>query len=443
MSLIATRSNLYISRFSSCTCTGSMKHRILITGGGTGGISLAARLRNMNGVGDVAIVEPEMHHYYQPLFTLVGAGEMRVVECRKSTKDLIPSGQKWYKTRVARFSCAENMVELENGSKVKYDILVVALGIRNDWDKIKGLKNAVGHDFVVTNYGVDQCEKTWKYIQMFKKGTAIFTMPAGVIKCPGAPQKIMYLAEDYWRRKGCRNDTKIKWMSGIKAQFGIRIYSDALTRICDQRGIERNYMKNLVEIRTKEKEAIFEVLRDNNSATPCLETEKFDFLHVSPSQCPPSVLTTSDLCQNGFMDVNRNTLQSKVYTNVFGLGDCTNVPTSRTGAAVACEAKAVAANVKAFLTQSNKSFPGSYDGYASCPLVCGKSQCILAEFNAFNGSPLETFPFDQSVPRTSMFLLKRYGLPMVYWNLMMKGLWSGPRPFRKLFTPLRRILTKS
>lgn len=70
--------------------------------------------------------------------------------------------------------------------------------------QIKGLPEALS-DFssnVVSNYSSATVEKTFQKMQEFKGGNAIFSFPPMPIKCPGAPQKIMYLADDYWRQVG-------------------------------------------------------------------------------------------------------------------------------------------------------------------------------------------------------------------------------------------------
>lgn len=82
---------------------------------------------------------------------------------------------------------------------------------------------------------------------------------------------------------------------------------------------------------------------------------------------------------------------------------------------------------------NGKPLDASYDGYASCPLVTGYDSCIMAEFD-YDLKPLETFPFRQDLERYSMFLAKKEFFPALYWQLMVKGWWNGPRLFRKLFS---------
>ena len=70
--------------------------------------------------------------------------------------------------------------------------------------------------------------------------------------------------------------------------------------------------------------------------------------------------------------------------------------------------------------REGRPLTASYDGYASCPLVTGYGSLIMAEFD-YNGKPCETFPFDQSQERYSMYAFKAYVLPDLYWNGMMRG----------------------
>jgi sulfide:quinone oxidoreductase len=103
---------------------------------------------------------------------------------------------------------------------------------------------------------------------------------------------------------------------------------------------------------------------------------------------------------------------------VFSLGDCSNLPTSKTGAAIRKQAPVVAKNLLAAMRGTPLS--AKYDGYTSCPVVTGYGSLILAEFD-YSKQPAETFPFDQSKERWSMWLLKKYLLPILYWRGMLKG----------------------
>jgi sulfide:quinone oxidoreductase len=142
-------------------------------------------------------------------------------------------------------------------------------------------------------------------------------------------------------------------------------------------------------------------------------------LHVVPPQSAPDVIKQSALAsKEGWVEVHKHTLQHVRYPTIFALGDNSSLPTSRTGAAIRKQAPVLVDNLLA--SRAGASLAGSYDGYASCPLVTGYGKLILAEFD-YDGNPAESFPFDQRRERYSMYAMKAYALPEMYWNGMLRG----------------------
>src|SRR3984893_13448794 len=192
---------------------GTTHHKVLIVGGGTAGITVAASLKRHGPGGiDIAIVEPSDTHYYQPAFTLVGAGVYDLARTRRTTESLVPSGVKRIKAAAHKFDPANNKVELSTGDAVAYDYLVVCTGVKLDWAKIDGLAEALGREGVCSNYSPDHVRYTWECIKALKPGSkAVFTQPPLPFKCPGAPQKIVYLTADYLQRGGIRTNVDLKY----------------------------------------------------------------------------------------------------------------------------------------------------------------------------------------------------------------------------------------
>ncbi|KFZ42345.1 NAD(P)/FAD-dependent oxidoreductase [Anoxybacillus flavithermus] len=391
--------------------------KIAIVGAGSAGISIAARLlrKNRQLHGQVLLIDPSDKHYYQPLWTLVGGGAAKVEDSVREQASLIPDGAKWLKEAVDMFSPENNMLKTKEGSTVRYDYLVVAAGVEIYWDQIKGLKETIGKNGVCSNYSYDYVQSTWENIRNFRGGNAIFTQPSTQVKCGGAPQKIMYLADDYFRQSGVRDKTNIIFASGLPNIFAVKRYADTLEQVIQRKNIETKYRVELVEIDGEAKKATFEHLDTNERFTL-----SFDMIHVTPPMGPPAFIKKSPLADAaGWVDVDPYTLQHKTYENVFGAGDCTNLPTSKTGAAIRKQAPVVAENLLAHM--NGKPLKARYDGYTSCPLVTGYNKLVLAEFD-YDKNPQETFPFDQSKERLSMYIMKRNLLPIVYWNGMLKGL---------------------
>ncbi|MBL4747538.1 MAG: NAD(P)/FAD-dependent oxidoreductase [Magnetovibrio sp.] len=394
--------------------TKSKHHRVLIIGGGTAGISVASHLMKVDAKMDITLIEPSEMHYYQPGWTFVGAGIFKKEKTARSMKSIMPDGVNWIQDKVTTFDPDQNIVSTENNGDVGYDFMIVAAGIQIDWDSIPGLKESLGKDGVVSNYDYETSQKTWETIKAFKGGEALFTQPKPPFKCPGAAQKIMYLADSAMRKRKTRSKTNIRFFAGAPGIFPIKRYADPLNAVIKRKNIETNYGCHLVELKPASKEAVFEVI-----ATGELRTEKYDMIHVTPPQSAPNFLKDSKLVDaGGWIDVDMHTLQSTKYKNVFGLGDCTNSPNSKTAAAVRNQTPVVVSNLCAVILGNPPK--SAYDGYASCPLVTDYGKLILAEFD-YNMQPKETFPFNQGKERLSMYWLKKYLLPYFYWNVLFRG----------------------
>ncbi len=391
-------------------------HRVVIVGGGTGGITVAARLRRA-GVDEVAVVEPSDVHYYQPLWTLVGGGRAPAKESVRAEATVIPDGVAWIRDAAADVDPQAQTVSLASGGTVQYDYLVVAPGLQLDFDKVPGLPEALGERGVSSNYRFDLAPRTWAFISAMRGGTAVFTMPAGPIKCAGAPQKIAYLAADWWRMRGVLDRTRVILVLPTAAMFSQPDWAKVLEGIAAGYGIEVRKEAQLVEVDGERRQA---VISDKGGAT---ESVDYDLLHATPPQSAPDWLKGTKLADPaspfGYVQVDQYTLQSPSWPNVFALGDAANVPTSKTGAAIRKQAPVVVANLQDVMR--GRPAERRYDGYTSCPLVTARNRMLLAEFD-YELKPTPSIPFiDTMKPRYDMYLLKRWGLPALYWNLMLRG----------------------
>ena len=389
--------------------------KIVVVGGGTAGITVSARLLRSNPNLDVTIIEPNEDHYYQPMWTLVGAGIFpRTKSVRKEAR-YIPRGAKWVQDYVDTFDPGTNAVKTRSGKSINYDYLVVCPGLQLNWTAIKGLsKEIVGSNGICSNYSFETVETTWKTLKNFTGGTALFTHPAGAIKCGGAPVKICFLAEDYFRRIKTREKCKVIFAVGMPRIFAVDRYARTLEEIVERRDIDVRLQRDMIEIRPETREAVFRI-----QETDEYETIKYDMIHVTPKMGPPDFVASSPLAgEGGWVNVDQCTTQHTDFPNVFSLGDCSSLPTSKTGAAVRKQAPVTVANILSLI--NNKPLEAKYNGYTSCPLVTSYTSMVLAEFD-YEKKPQETFPIDQSKERYSMFLLKKYGLPNLYWHGMLRG----------------------
>jgi sulfide:quinone oxidoreductase len=393
-------------------------YEVLIVGGGTGGLTVASQLLNREAPPEVAVLDPADDHYYQPLWTLVGGGVFPKEESARREADLIPDGATWIQDAAASFDPDAKTVTTASGKTIGYDYLVMAAGIQINWDAIPGVAESVGvpGTGVVSNYRYDTCESTWAAIQDFPKGgTALFTEPTTGVKCGGAPQKIMYLADDAFRRQGVRDGSTISFLKAKGKLFSSPKYERTLYDVVERKGIDLQLMHELKAVHPEARQAEFENLDTGEQVTL-----DYDLLHVVPPMGAPDFIADSPLSDDdGWVEVDKHTLRHVRYDDVFALGDNSNLPTSKTGAAIRKQAPVLVDHLMASL-RGTQPRNGHYDGYTSCPLVTGYGKLVLAEFD-YDKRPAESFPFDQSQERYSMYALKAYGLPRMYWNGMLKG----------------------
>ncbi|MFI1564292.1 FAD-dependent oxidoreductase [Streptomyces sp. NPDC020490] len=393
------------------------RHRVVVIGGGSAGISVAARLRRA-GVTDITLIEPSDTHWYQPLWTLVGGGQAPLGASRRPEGSVIPDGVRWVRRRAESVDPEARTVTLSGGEQLTYEYLVVAPGLQLDWDGVPGLAEAVGHDRVSSNYAPQYAPRTWELVKQLKSGTAVFTHPATPLKCGGAPQKIAYLAADYWRKQKVLDQIRVIMVIPDPVMFKVPAWAQVLEKVAARYGIEVRLSSEMTAV---DGDARTLVITDHANGTK--ETIGYDLLHAVPPQSAPDWIKTGPLADPasplGFVAADKHTLRHPVYGNVFALGDVANLPTSKTGAAVRKQAPVVAANLLDVM--NGRSPSRRYDGYTSCPLVTARDKMLLAEFD-YDLKPQPSFPLiDTFKERRDMWVFKRYLLPPVYWHGMLTG----------------------
>jgi sulfide:quinone oxidoreductase len=403
---------------------GKTHHQVLIVGGGAAGIAVSALLRRRAPSVDVGIIEPSLEHYYQPAFTLVGAGVYPMARTKRPEESLIPPGVRWIRDAAQTFEPEKNVVRLKNGDAVSYDYLVVCTGVKLDWSKVAGLAETLGKNGVCSNYSPAHVTYTWDCLKNLKVGSrAVFTQPPLPFKCPGAPQKIVYLTADYLQRQGILKDCTLVYYVHAPVIFGVPFFARECVKVAARYGVNVHYQHNLVAVDGAAKTATFEALGDQNKGERV--TVPFDMLHVSPPQSPPEEIKSSPLANAaGWVEVNQNSLQHLRYPNVFALGDVASTPNSKTAAAVRKQAPVVVGNILRMMGKA--AVEGGYDGYASCPLTTAFGKVIMAEF-IYGGKVTPTLPLDPAKERWFGWWIKASFLPQLYWNYMLKGHVAFPK----------------
>lgn len=411
-------------------------YQVLIVGGGTAGIMTAAQLRRQDSNINIGLVEPSETHCYQPAWTLVGAGTFDYDATRRAEARYIPKGVDWIKDYAARLEPEQNAVHTRGGDVLHYDYLVLCPGIKLDLDALPGLREALDTDVVCSNY-IDP-RKTWEIVRNFKGGNAVFSQPNTPVKCGGAAQKAIYLSDSYFRKSGVRDKTKMIFATPGSVMFGVEPYAQTINQVVAKKNILLKTFYSPVKIDPVKREIYYKALKPEKTgpldpnigerAEGDLIVIPYDMLHIPPPQSAPDFVRESTLAvaegpNKGWLDVDIHSLQHRKFANVFGLGDVAALPTAKTGAAVRKQAPVVVANISSLMKNQRLS-EKQYEGYSSCPLVTDYGKMVLAEFKYNNvrdsDKLLSTF-IDTSKEQWSMWILKKYGLPWLYWNQMLRG----------------------
>lgn len=423
--------------------------KILVVGGGAGGIMALARLRRALANADITIIAPNEKHLYQPGQIFMAAGLYTFDDIVKDNKDFIADDVNWIKDEVASFDPDNNKVMTRAGEEVPYDYMVIATGMVYHYDWIKGLtKDDIGRNGISSVY-LNDLEKgtatggtvTWEWFEALKnasaagtKPTAIYTSPNTPIKCGGAPQKILYLSADHLKKDDL--GANYIFATPTKNLFSLPEIDKSLVEVQKRYDtITNKFSHNLVAIDVNKKVATFEEIYeikgeydeefDEYEITEDKRNVElhYDFIHIVPPMGPSQALVDSLLgwqkgSAKGWLEVDEETLQHRRYKNVFGIGDVCGIPMGKTGGSARHHAPIVVANLVAEL--ESKPLVEKFDGYTVCPLKVSYGQIIMAEFNYKGLAP--TIPFlDPAEPRFMWWAFDLYQLKPMYWHLMLRG----------------------
>ena len=366
---------------------------------------------------------------------------------------VMPKGVKWIKDKATGFDADKNTVKTATNGDITYDYLVVAPGLAYDFSLVPGLGDAMDKGVVCSNY--TDPKHTWEVVKNFKGGTALFTQPATPIKCGGAPQKIMYLAESHWAKSETRKKSDVVFATAGTVIFGVKEIANTLMKVVNRKDINLRFNHKLVEVDGQNQIAWYEMTKDISAGGCVVMSEQldnetidksfqhnykdikvtvkdgrygihYDMLHTAPPSVAPKFVQQSNLVNDaGWLDVDKHTMQHKKYANIFGLGDVAGVPTAKTGAAIRKQVPVVVDNLD-LLIKHDKIGNKSYNGYSSCPLVTDYGKMVLAEFDYeknFIPDPKlkQLLISDSSKEHWRLWMLKKFMLPYLYWNKMLKG----------------------
>ena len=407
-----------------------IRSHIVIMGAGLGGISLAAKLRNLAPNAKITLIDKDEIFYYQPGFTLISVGEYSKDDVIFQKAEYMPEGVNWIKANVSAINPQENELSLDNASTLKYDVLVLASGVEYEFEAIKGLSLADISDENVnigSIYTLEGAIKTNTLMAEFAKngGKFVTAEQKTAMKCSGANKKVTFMAESRLDNAGNKEKGEVSLYLGGGKLFSDPTYAGIMAAFASQRDIKYNLRHQIIEIDKSTNTAVFEFwtpYKENgqNKVAKELIEVKYDYLHLSPKQKASEIFSQAGLSTSklNFVDVNKKSLQSTKYPNIFAIGDVCNFAMGKTGASIRKMYPKLASNIIAFIKGEN--LEEFYDGYTACPFLTRYGKAVMVEFN-WKGTASSMPCFGATRESYMNWLIKLYAFkPMV-----MRGMLSG------------------
>ncbi len=357
--------------------------RIVIAGAGAAGLATASRLAQRLQGAHITLLDARKAHFYQPGFTLVAAGVKPQGYVESQTKDHLPQGVTLHESAVAEFDPEGRTVTTADGKKHPYDYLVVATGLKLDYDAIAGMDtHRIGQNGLGSMYHSPQAASaTWQALSAFvdRGGVGVFGRPATEMKCAGAPLKYTFIADDHLRRRGNRGKAELIYHAHNKALFSVPIVSEKVRMLFQDRGVkvQRDHVLSAIDL--DKRVATFKT-PDGAKEQP------YDFINVIPPMRAPDPVRHSALrwqdgpwATDGWVEVDKGSLRHRRYPNVFAVGDVAGVPKGKTAASVKWQVPVAVDHLVADIQGRTSS--EVYNGYTSCPLITRLGRAMLIEFD--------------------------------------------------------------
>ena len=392
------------------------RKQIVILGGGTGGTMTANWLRRRFDADEAAIhvVDRDDRHVYQPGLLFVPFGLTQIDEIVRPRRRQLRSGIVFHETEVDSVAIERDEVLLADGTVLPYDVLVVATGVRLLPEETEGMTGPGWNERVFTFYSPEGAEQLQRALDGFDGGRLVVNLVDMPIKCPVAPLEFAFLADWYLRERKLRDKVELVYATPLDGAFTKPIASERLAGLLTEKGVEL-----VTEFNAGEVDGVGGKLVSYDG-----RELDFDLLVTIPLHGGAPYVDRSPGLGDalGFVPTDKSTLQTQAKSNVFALGDATDLPTSKAGSVTHFEGEVLTENVARFL--AGRELDSGYDGHANCFIETGFHKALLIDFN-YETEPLPGhFPSGVGLPLLRESRLNHLGKLMfqwVYWHALLPG----------------------
>jgi len=403
-----------------------MTKRIVILGGGTGGTLTANRLhrhfrhhRSEHQPVEIVVVDQDNHHVYQPGLLFVPFGLAHQQEIVRPRHEQLHHDIEFVEAAIDRVELHRDTVVLETGRELAYDVLVIATGTTLALDETEGLTGPGWNEKVFTFYDLAGATALEAALAEFQGGRLVVNVVDMPIKCPVAPLEFCFLADWYFTERGMRDQVHITYATPLDGAFTKPVASAALGSLLEEKGIHMVTEFNTGEVSMDEVGGAGKLIGYDGREVP-FELAVVVPLHNGAAYVGRSEGLGDDL---NFVPTDQRTLQAKAKSNVFALGDATNVPTSKAGSVTHFEGEVLVDNIVRYL--DHEPLDDSYDGHANCFIETGFGKALLIDFN-YDVEPLPgRFPTSVGpLPLLKESRVNHLGKLMfqwIYWHALLPG----------------------
>ena len=350
-----------------------MTEHIVIVGGGTGGTVLANRLADKldseldSGDVRVTMVTDSRDHVYKPIWLYVPFGKKTPDDARRPVRELVDRDVDIVYDRVTGVDTDAKRLSLADGVAMDYDYLTLSMGVELVPDEVPGLQEG-GHHF----YGEDGAVELRDALADFTEGHLVLSVVGTPHMCPAAPLEFVFMADDWFRQRGVREQVDITYTYPIQRVHGKPTIAEWAAPRMDERDIGVETFFNVESV-----DADSQVLQSMEG-----DELHYDLLVTIPPHDGVPMIREAGLGDDGWVAVDRNTLEAKGADDVFALGDATDVPAPKAGSAAHYQAGVVADRLTALVHGGVPT--ATYDGKVVCFLEAGMDEATFVSFDYAN-----------------------------------------------------------
>lgn len=375
--------------------------KILVIGSGTGGTIVTNRIHKKLKKGkvpyEITVIDPTFQHLYQPGFLFTMVGKEKDSNLIQDSRKLMPKIVNSVMDKVKFINTDEKFVETIDSGNFEYDYLIISSGSRLAFDSVDWWDDSIHHF-----YNPEGAAKLREEIEKFEGGKIVVSIADLPYKCPPAPIEAAMLLDDYFKKKGMRDKVEISYTSPLGRAFSIETTNTRVEPYLEEKNIALYTMFNTDEVDTEEK-VIYSMEGEDLD---------YDLLICVPPHAGHQFIIDSGIAEGqGWIDVDRHTLQVLNQDSIYALGDTTNLPISKAGSTAHHEAPVIAQNI--YDEIMGKELTGHYNGEVQCFFLTSFGSSMFINFDYDN-------PPKPSPTRRIWYWFKLVFKPM-YFRLVTRG----------------------